>query len=126
MAASCVAAATAMAIKNPTDKPKKRSEIKLTATSANKTPKKNWDTYTKYLFVLNISSKGAHKNFNAQGNIITEVQSATSVSETSKESYMAATVLDKAIKGIPLAIQELAIQPNGDDCLVVISDTFYN
>ena len=126
MAASCVAAATAMAMKKPMDKPKKRSEIKLTATNANKTPKKNCDTYTKYLFVLNISKRGAHKNFNAQGSMITEVQNVISVSVISKESYMAATVPDKAIKGIPLAIQELAIQPNGDDCLVVISDTLLN
>lgn len=55
--------------------------------------------------------------------MITEVQNAISVSVTSKDSYMVATVLDKAIKGIPLAIQELAIQPKGEDDFVIISDT---
>lgn len=72
---------------------------------------------------MNISNKGAHKNLSAQGSIIKEVQNAISSSGKSKEAYMVAAVLDKAIKGIPEAIQVLEIQLSGAILWVVISDT---
>ena len=100
---------------------KNEGRCRARATKPNPMPETSCVTTTKNFFVLNISKKGLHRNFNVHGNMITEVHKAILLSSIPSPLNISTQTMFRTTNGNPMAKYALGTQRSGEISLLSIS-----